>query len=235
MTGPTGATGAQGAKGDTGATGPTGATGAQGAKGDTGVTGSTGATGVQGAKGETGATGPTGPTGAVPTVEVAEDTPTSYKVHFKTDSQDFTSPNLRAQPQVYNANLSAVGQQIEAPLLSLVLTVEYTSSTTLRIALRPAQSAVPVLADIRRVSIYDGLIDNQTWNNTSVTGRVVLDDVVYSQSQEMHWIRLRQQDPATKLWSQCEVRTFASLGGARTSVCVDWMYTGASFTAPASS
>ena len=52
---------------------------------------------------------------------------------------------------------------------------------------------------------------------------------MYDQSEEMHWIRLRQQDPSTSLWSMCEVRTFSSKLGARTSICVDWLYTGVTF------
>lgn len=47
-------------------------------------------------------------------------------------------------------------------------------------------------------------------------------------------MRIRQQDPATNLWSMCQVITFASNGGARTSICVDWFYTGVTFSAPSS-
>ena len=57
---------------------------------------------------------------------------------------------------------------------------------------------------------------------------------VYKRQQEMHWMRLRQQDPTTKLWSMCEIRTFASQGGERTTVCVEWLYTGATFIIPQS-
>lgn len=51
-------------------------------------------------------------------------------------------------------------------------------------------------------------------------------------SQETHWMRLRQQDPATSLWSMCQITTFASAAGARVSIIVDWYYTGATFTVP---
>ena len=52
---------------------------------------------------------------------------------------------------------------------------------------------------------------------------------MYYKSEEIHLILLRQQDPSTSLWSMCEVRTFSSKLGARTSICVDWLYTGVTF------
>ena len=247
-TGATGPTGAQGAKGETGETGPTGAqgvkgetgetgpTGAQGAKGETGATGPTGA---QGAKGETGATGPTGAqgiqgvTGQTPNIAVAEDTPTSYKVSFKTDTQEITSPNLKSNVAYYNANLATLNSYIDIPLDNLTFTVANTSITSVRMSVQPKVATTPVLADIRRTSIYDGAsVESQTFNNTTVAAKLVIDDLVYSQSQEINWIRIRQQNPTTKLWSMCEIRTFISQGGARTTVCVEWIYTGASFEVP---
>ena len=232
-TGATGPTGAQGAKGETGATGPTGA---QGAKGETGATGPTGA---QGAKGETGATGPTGAqgiqgvTGQTPNIAVAEDTPTSYKVSFKTDTQEITSPNLKSNVAYYNANLATLNSYIDIPLDNLTFTVANTSITSVRMSVQPKVATTPVLADIRRTSIYDGAsVESQTFNNTTVAAKLVIDDLVYSQSQEINWIRIRQQNPTTKLWSMCEIRTFISQGGARTTVCVEWIYTGASFEVP---
>ncbi len=232
-TGAIGPTGAQGAKGETGATGPTGA---QGAKGEPGATGPTGA---QGAKGETGATGATGAqgiqgvTGQTPNIAVAEDTPTSYKVSFKTDTQEITSPNLKSNVAYYNANLATLNSYIDIPLDNLTFTVANTSTTSVRMSVQPKVATTPVLADIRRTSIYDGAsVESQTFNNTTVAAKLVIDDLVYSQSQEINWIRIRQQNPTTKLWSMCEIRTFISQGGARTTVCVEWIYTGASFEVP---
>ena len=48
-------------------------------------------------------------------------------------------------------------------------------------------------------------------------------------------MRLRQQDPATSLWSMCQITTFASAAGARVSVIIDWYYTGVTFAAPSGS
>lgn len=216
--GATGATGAQGVKGETGATGPTGV---QGIKGETGATGATGAQGIQGVTGQT------------PNIAVAEDTPTSYKVSFKTDTQEITSPNLKSNVAYYNANLATLNSYIDIPLDNLIFTVANTSITSVRMSVQPKVSTTPVLADIRRTSIYDGAsVESQTFNNTTVAAKLVVDDLVYSQSQEINWIRIRQQNPTTKLWSMCEIRTFISQGGARTTICVEWIYTGASFEVP---
>lgn len=194
-----------------------------------GPTGPTGAAGVQGAKGNT---GPQGAAGETPKVAVVENTKAGYRLSFTTAEQQITTPNLKSNAEVYNANLSASGSVLRVPLEGLSLSLQNTSANSLRISVQPAAAGVPVLADIRRVSIYDGAVDAQTNNNVTVSGTLVLDDIVYTQSQEMHWIRMRVQDPGTKLWSMCEVRTFASQGGARTTVWVEWVYVGASFIAP---
>ncbi len=162
---------------------------------------------------------------------MAEDTPTTYKVKFTDDTQEIVSPNLRSNLKVYNKNLSVAGSSLEVPLENLILTAEYSGVGTIRLSLRPKDTAAPVLADVRRTSIYGGLgaVEVQTLDNTKISTRTVIDDIVYDQSEEMHWIRLRQQDPSTSLWSMCEVRTFSSKLGARTSICVDWLYTGVTF------
>ncbi|MCC8026298.1 MAG: collagen-like protein, partial [Clostridium sp.] len=189
--------------------------------------------GPTGPTGEQGVAGPQGITGPAPDITVTEDTPTSYKLMFKSDKQEIASPNLRSSMECYNLNLSASGSTYNIPVGKLVFTVSFASTSSIRLVIRAADTSVPVLADIRRTSIYEGSsIESQTLNSTKISTNVTLDDTVYSMSQEMHWIRIRQQDPATSLWSMCEIRTFASAGGARTSVCIEWFYTGASFQTP---
>ena len=181
--------------------------------------------------GPQGESGPKGDPGTSPKITVEEDTPTTYKVKFTDDTQEIVSPNLRSNLKVYNKNLSVAGSSLEVPLENLILTAEYSGVGTIRLSLRPKDTAAPVLADVRRTSIYGGLgaVEVQTLDNTKISTRTVIDDIVYDQSEEMHWIRLRQQDPSTSLWSMCEVRTFSSKLGARTSICVDWLYTGVTF------
>ena len=261
--GVTGPTGPQGSQGVTGPTGPTGPQGIQGVTGPTGLTGATpsvtvrnvtsGSTaavtatpsdtgvaldfvlpqGPSGPTGSTGVKGDIGATGPAPTITVEESTPTTYRVRFHSSGADVISPNLRAAPEVYNMDLSATGSTRDIPLGKLILNVQNGSSSSIRLSLRAANTAAPVLVDLRRTTIYDGsTIESQTWNSVPFSTSQIIDDVLYDNSQETHWMRLRQQDPATSLWSMCQITTFASAAGARVSIIVDWYYTGATFTVP---
>ena len=264
--GVTGPTGPQGIQGVTGPTGPTGPQGIQGVTGPTGLTGATpsvtvrnvtsgstaavtatpsdtgvaldfvlpqgptGPTGSAGVKGDIGATGP------APTITVEESSPTAYRVRFHGSGADVVSPNLRASPEVYNMNLSSTGSAREITLGKLILNVQNAGTSAIRLSLRAADTAAPVLVDLRRTTIYDGsTIESQTWNSVSFSTAQIIDDILYDNSQETHWMRLRQQDPATKLWSMCQITTFASAAGARVSVIIDWYYTGVTFAAPSGS
>ena len=248
VTGPTGPTGPQGSQGVTGPTGTTpsvtvrnvtsGSTAAVTATpSDTGVAldfvlpqGPTGPTGSTGVKGDIGATGP------APTITVEESSPTAYRVRFHGSGADVVSPNLRASPEVYNMNLSSTGSAREITLGKLILNVQNAGTSAIRLSLRAADTAAPVLVDLRRTTIYDGsTIESQTWNSVSFSTAQIIDDILYDNSQETHWMRLRQQDPATKLWSMCQITTFASAAGARVSVIIDWYYTGVTFAAPSGS
>ena len=263
LTGLTGPTGPTGPKGIQGVTGPTGPQGIQGVTGPTGTTpsvtvrnvtsgstaavtatpsdtgvaldfvlpqGPTGPTGSTGVKGDIGATGP------APTITVEESSPTAYRVRFHGSGADVVSPNLRASPEVYNMNLSSTGSAREITLGKLILNVQNAGTSAIRLSLRAADTAAPVLVDLRRTTIYDGsTIESQTWNSVSFSTAQIIDDILYDNSQETHWMRLRQQDPATKLWSMCQITTFASAAGARVSVIIDWYYTGVTFAAPSGS
>ena len=164
---------------------------------------------------------------------VAADTPTSYQLRFRTAGGDTLSPNLKAPTEYKNANLVTAGSSVDVPLGRLILTAAYVSSSAISLSIRAADPAKPVLVDIRRTGIYNGAsVRSQTNDSTTITGTITLDDTVYSQSQEIHWTRIRQQDPDSGLWSMCVVDTFASGGGARTTISVKWYYTGATFAAP---
>lgn len=131
-----------------------------------------------------------------------ESTPISYKLNFKTSEQDITTPNLFAPYSEYHADLSAVNSVLTIPLKNLVLTYQTTSASAVRISIAPKESGASVLIDMRRTSIYNAsTIETQMLDNTTVSGRTVIDEIVYSKSQETHNVRIRQQDPETKLWS----------------------------------
>lgn len=177
--------------------------------------------------------GPQGEQGETPVITVTENTPLSYKVNFKTSTQNITTPNLIAPLTEYHINLSATGSTLSIPLKNLILTYQNTSTTSLRISVAPKDTATPILTDIRRTTIYGGgTIEVLTLDNRTVSSRTVLDDLVYSQSQEEHSMKIRQQDPTTKLWSLCEIHSFISNGGARTSVWIQWSEYNVSYDVP---
>ena len=201
--------------------------------GPEGPLGEQGPMGPRGIRGEQGIQGPKGDTGETPAITVAEDTPLSYRLHFQTSQQELTTPNLFAPFTEYHADLSAVGSALVMPLKDLVLTYQCTSSTALRITIAPNDSAASVLVDVRRTSIYNGsTVETLTLNGSTVSGRVVLDDIVYTNSQESHSMQIRQQDPATKLWSLCEIHSFLSAAGARVSVRIQWSEYDVTYDAP---
>ncbi len=202
--------------------GPQGVRGYVGPKGDPGVMGLQGVKGDPGEKGET------------PVITVVENTPISYKLNFKTTEQDITTPNLFAPDTEYHVNLSIVKSVLTIPLKSLVLTYQSTSSSAVRIAVAPKDAGTSVSIDMRRTSIYNAsTIETQTLDNTTVSSRTVIDEIVYNKSQETHSIKLRQQDPVAKLWSLCEISSFISDSAARTSVRIQWIEYDVEYEVPA--
>ena len=239
-TGERGEQGIQGPKGDTGPQGPQGEKGDTGEKGEQGIQGPKGDTAPQGPQGEKGDTGERGEqgiqgeAGETPVITVAEETPLSYRLHFAAGGQELTTPNLFAPVTEYHADLSAVGSELVIPLKDLTLTYQTTSATALRITMAPRDAAAPVLVDLRRTSIYNGsTVETSTLNGTSVSSRTVVDEIVYTNSQETHQMVLRQQDPVSKLWSLCEIRSFLSSGGARCSLRIQWSEYDVSYAPPA--
>lgn len=230
---PQGIHGDKGCPGSQGEQGISGPEGPAGPKGDTGEKGEKGDTGEQGIQGEQGPKGDKGDTGETPVITVVEDTPLSYKLNFKTSTEDITTPNLFKSLDEYHVDLSATGSTLNIPLDNLILTYQNTSTTSVRISVAAKDTAVPVLTDMRRITIYNGSsVESQTYDNTSVSTRTVLDDLMYTQSQESHSIMIRQQNPDTKLWSLCEIHSFISNRAARTSIWVQWSEIDVSYAAP---
>ena len=221
---PMGPRGPQGVRGDPGPVGPQGVRGPVGPKGDPGPQGPIGPRGERGEKGDTSET---------PVITVAEDTPLSYKLHFQTSEQELTTPNLFAPFTEYHVDLSAADSTLNIPLKDLILTYQRASASALRISIAPKNTAAPVLVDLRRTTIYDGsTIETQTLNGSSISASIAIDGTVYTNSQETHNMRIRQQDPVTKLWSMCEINSFLSAGGARCSIRIQWSEYDVTYAAP---
>lgn len=129
-----------------------------------------------------------------------------------------TTPNLFAPFTEYHVDLSAADSTLNIPLKDLILTYQRASASAL-LSIVPKNTAAPVLVDLRRATIYDGsTIEIQTLNGSSISASIAIDGTVYTNSQETHNMRIRQQDPVTKLWSMCEINSFLSAGGARCSI-----------------
>ena len=128
-----------------------------------------------------------------------------------------TTPNLFAPFTKYHVDLSAADSTLNIPLKDLILTYQCASASALRISIVPKNTAAPVLVDLRRTTIYDGS---------------TIDGTVYTNSQETHNMRIRQQDPVTKLWSMCEINSFLSAGGARCSIRIQWSEYDVAYAAP---
>ncbi len=155
--------GSRGVKGEPGCPGPVGPRGAVGPMGPRGP---------QGVRGDIGPKGDTGDTGETPVITVVEDTPLTYKLNFKTSADDITTPNLFKPLEEYHIDLSATNSALNIPLGSLILTYQNTSTTSVRITVAAKDTAVPVLADMRRISIYNGSsVEAQTYNSVNVTTR----------------------------------------------------------------
>ena len=126
-----------------------------------------------------------------------------------------------------------MGSALVIPLKDLELSYQTTSATALRITMAPRDAAAPVLVDLRRTSIYNGsTVETTTLNGSTVSGRTVVDEIVYTNSQETHSMLIRQQDPVTKLWSLCEIHSFLSAAGARVSVRIQWSEYDVTYDAP---
>ena len=191
-----------------------------------------GSTGPEGPRGEQGIQGEKGDSGETPVIAVAEDTPLRYKLHFQTSEQELTTPNLFAPFTEYHVDLSAADSTLNIPLKDLILTYQRASASAL-LSIVPKNTAAPVLVDLRRTTIYDGsTIETQTLNGSSISASIAIDGTVYTNSQETHNMRIRQQDPVTKLWSMCEINSFLSAGGARCSIRIQWSEYDVAYAAP---
>lgn len=204
-----------------------------GPKGEQGEPGVQGTVGPKGAKGEQGIQGPTG---AAPAITVKEDTPTGYQLSFQTDDGEVTSPNLKPAVDCHNADMSQANASVDIPVGKLILKASYVSTggmAGIKLAVRPADPEKPVMADIRFTRVYnsDNIIST-TIDSKEINTENTVASTIAGSSSDMNWMRLRQKDPDTGLWSMCEINTFASGSDARTTISINWIYTDASFEAP---
>ena len=126
----------------------------------------------------------------------------------------------------------AVAKNLMAGAFHVIMCYRNANNQAGRYKMQKDNKHLPI--DLRRTTIYNSnTIETQTLDNTAISASRVLDDIVYNQSQETHSMRLRQQDPETKLWSLCEIDSFISGNGARTSVWVRWIEYDVAYETPA--
>ena len=139
-----------------------------------------------------------------------------------------TTPNLFAPFTEYHVDLSAADSTLNIPLKDLILTYQRAAHQHRAEEHRRARFGRPAQNDI-----YDGsTIETQTLNGSSISASIAIDGTVYTNSQETHNMRIRQQDPVTKLWSMCEINSFLSAGGARCSIRIQWSEYDVAYAAP---
>lgn len=127
--------------------------------------------------------------------------------------------------EVYNYNMSTVGSKQSIPIGNVSYNLQTTSANAMSLTLSPINPSVPVLIDMKRSSQYDGGgIEGFSLDNTSLKDEQNIDPTVYTQSLEFHQVRLRQQDPTTKLWSLCQINLFPSNRAGRVTVWINWIF-----------
>ena len=210
--------------------GRTGPPGIQGEYGPTGAQGPAGITGDTGPEGAAGAIGLTGPSGPDAIAAVAENTAVSYRLQIENDKTLIGTPNLRPSNVTYIADLSGSGSYVEVPVMNLIYHLQYQSASGLRLYLKPADLSVPIRADVKRSTQYNSSPEGDQWDNTSITGSLNLDTLIYFSSNEIHRTRVRQQDPVSGLWSLCDINMYSSLKGKRVTIWVVWIENNVDFS-----
>jgi len=217
-TGPKGEIGPTGPKGETGPAGPKGESGPAGPKGESGPTGPKGESGPTGPKGEIGPTGPkgeTGPAGAQGDEGPAGPMGSTGPTGATGGSLPFT---------LYHVNLSSDDDIFEIPVGRMHYSIKHYGDN-FRLYMRPIVAGTKVLLDLKRGSIYDnGTNGTPEFDSYELEDEVFVDDLMYSESREMHRTWIRQTIPDSNSWSLHEVNIFASGPKSRVTVWVFEIY-----------
>lgn len=153
-----------------------------------------------------------------------ENSPEACRLNLSdVEPADFTTPNLRPEAIVYEADLAKSGNTLRIPLMNVVCRLQYNTSTSSRLYLEPADSAKPVMIDAKRAVQWNSSIEGERLDNHKLSSAENFDTTIYNQSNEIHSVFIRQQDPVTGLWSLCRVDTFFSEQGARVTSRVEWI------------
>jgi hypothetical protein len=144
----------------------------------------------------------------------------------------FKTPNLlrAAADSMYSADLSIPGSSLSVRVGNIIYTISnLPKNDVVKVELKALSGSVS--ADVKRFAQFGATgIDSAHWDNTTITTTpLTIDETVLNSTNEYHVTRIRQQDPATGLWSVYAVYLFASGLGARTDVWVQQIGTERSY------
>lgn len=129
-------------------------------------------------------------------------------------------------PEYFNFSVTAANTSsnpIVAPVGSIDFEFTYVNAKTIRLTYRPTVLGTSILFDFKRVTYYDGAIEQQFVNNQMLSTNYVADDLIYTQSNDMQNSWLRQRNP-DNTWSLCEYSIFASQSASRITLWIKWIY-----------
>lgn len=133
--------------------------------------------------------------------------------------------DLTMKKESYHSNCSVMKSTAVFPCKALEIVLQYHSPTAVRLTLQAKRAEASIKTDIHNLCFMNhGALKFQSISLRLKRDTAGYEDILSNDSQEIHWIRVRQQDPDTLLWSMCEIRFFSSDKGAHTSVCMEWLY-----------
>jgi hypothetical protein len=168
--------------------------------------------------------------GFSPVVTESTNTPMEYRLQVTNENGSYITPNLRAVPVMYSANLSSSGSTLNIPVGNM--TVRYNGLGNGNVSEQIMANSGTVTADVKKIAQYDTTaVDSSAMDDATFTATpTAVDTTIYGHSNEYHVTRIRQQDPATGLWSLYDVHLFASNGSTRVNAWVEQKAEGMSFS-----
>jgi hypothetical protein len=164
-------------------------------------------------------------------ISLSEQTPNSYILNVATKDGSFQTPNLMASniSGITGANLQAPGSTTSIDIGNMKYIVSYQNGNSVKLELAAVSGSVT--ADVMKSSQFgNNGVDGTVLDNTVFTTTpTLIDTYVLDSSNEFHTTRIRQQDPATGLWSIYDVSLFPSANAARTNIWYKLIASGLSY------
>lgn len=184
--------------------GPRGIRGEQGCPGPAGPRGSVGPMGPRGPQGVRGDTGPVGPQGDRGPVGPKGDPGPQGPIGPRGEPGEKGEQGIQGEK----------GDTGETPVITVA------EDTPLSYKLHFQTSEQELTTPNLFAPFTEYYVDLSAADSTL---NIPLKDLILTyQRASASALRIRQQDPVTKLWSMCEINSFLSAGGARCSIRIQW-------------